>query len=227
MVEDDRENPEESPFEEPAGGEVQPDESPEEIDKEPGRPRDAAAEETPVLEDTPTEPLKPAELIRPEADLPGVRPREELGRAIAGEQAEEPAADPDQERTQRIDDWVPVERAGGGAAPDQPPAADQRAEEVPSGYTEADTEPEPLPVQRQWASPEQLEQPRTGPAPVSDAGGTPLPQSNAFGVVGDTLARVGITDRRTQQWVAAAVALVVLGCCACSCWFLAASVFSG
>lgn len=219
MVEDDRDNPEETPFEEPAGGETQPDPAPEEIDKEPGRPRDAAAEETPVLEDTPTEPLKPPELIEPEADLPGARPREELG--------EEIAAEVDEERTQKIDDWMPVERPSGAAAYSQPPADEQRVEEVSSGDIEADTEPQPLPVQREWASPEQLEQPQVGPVPVSDAGGTPLPQSNAFGAVGDTLARMGITDRRTQQWVAAAVALVVVGCCACACLIMFSSFLSG
>jgi|SRR5690606_12129186 len=208
MTEENRDN-EEQPFEEPIGSETG-EEPVEQIDQEPGLPPDATARETPELEQTEPQPPEPAETITPEADLPGSQPRKDLGEEIASTPAGDdegwvtatpttpPAPEPETSGAQVYDagdDWATPEVSG----------------------TVTEPEPQPVPVQREWASPEvTAERPADFPPPSAEVR-PPGPEGNAFGPIGDLLAKLGIRDRQAQQWVSIGALVVLLGCCACTC----------
>jgi hypothetical protein len=142
---------------------------------------------------------------------------------VAGSWSEVEEEPPDKTRVEgkpvpAQDDWVTAEFSKGAAQPPPaekaPPAAPAKKVETPP----AEMPPPPVPPAAE----------KTVLAGTSDtafsepAAATPFesaaaPAENFMGPVGNLLAKIGITSRQTQQWVTIGVAVLVLGCCACSC----------
>nr|MBN1229366.1 hypothetical protein [Anaerolineae bacterium] len=95
------------------------------------------------------------------------------------------------------DEWV----AAGSATPAPAASAAQKAEPVKDAHPVQETPPAM----------------GTPSPPVYSASPAPAQPASSEGGIWGLLAKIGISDRKTQQWVLIGGSVLIVACCACSC----------